>query len=379
VDQPIAGPGQPTPPPAQRTIEFYRITCVGQGIGPANWRVEYYDTSGTPHVAEERKYFRWGINESKVFRLAAPVTGIGFRIVITDLYAGGAVIGPNGESGEATCEIVEAQFYNGPTPIECASGEGSSEISYADAFAKAQEAARTAARAKLSCMTIHYATDQYIAQCSPGTVGPDVTRNVSVISLNSIAEAQEQAHLLARDAAIAALQCGWSINSQSVQLANGTMAKATPYASTQFYEDNVTIGKLRVKLRGVRLPEDVHVAIMIKGPHLAQGAMLHRGPIAGPIDFDAEIIFDDDAAEAIPETGAVSGGSYKTTPGAGSFNMPSPAVAGPYGADLSGFIGVNSQGSWSLWVVTVAPTPGGSGGTLGVIYNGWELLITPAA
>jgi subtilisin-like proprotein convertase family protein len=93
---------------------------------------------------------------------------------------------------------------------------------------------------------------------------------------------------------------------------------------------------------------------------------------------DATITLNDDATASLPRFGgAVRSGTYRPAdvdPNTDPFPGPAPsAPAGGWTSSLSVFNGVDSGGTWSLYVVDDSAAGGTAGG--GTIAGGWELTL----
>ncbi|MBH9576609.1 PEP-CTERM sorting domain-containing protein [Inhella proteolytica] len=133
-----------------------------------------------------------------------------------------------------------------------------------------------------------------------------------------------------------------------------------------------TIVDVDVKLKGLwhTYPDDLD--ILLVGPQ-GQQVML-MSDVGGQFDvFGVHLVFDDDAADSIPDKDQLLSGTYKPSDNNLQVELPfeAPAPAGPYGSMLSVFNGLDAAGAWSLFIRD--DTSGDSG-----VFNGWELHITTA-
>jgi subtilisin-like proprotein convertase family protein len=86
------------------------------------------------------------------------------------------------------------------------------------------------------------------------------------------------------------------------------------------------------------------------------------------------LTFDDAAAAPLPDSTAITSGTYKPTdfnPGSDTFSVPAPG--GPYVASLAEFNGTAPNGKWQLFVTDDSP-----GDPAGSIAGGWMLTLTTA-
>ena len=114
-------------------------------------------------------------------------------------------------------------------------------------------------------------------------------------------------------------------------------------------------------------PADLDVVLV--GPR-GESTML-MSDVGGSTDaVNAELTFDDSGP---PLASPITSGTYQPTNlvGAGDV-LPAPAPAGPYGATLGVFTGVDPSGMWSLYVNDQFF------GDTGSIAGGWTLTLTPA-
>lgn len=147
---------------------------------------------------------------------------------------------------------------------------------------------------------------------------------------------------------------------------------ATPFPSTisvANFQGN--LGKIRVAINGFNHVFTPDASILLVGPR-GQKTVLLRAAGGGAPAVNANLIFDDAAAEPAPRYSQLLSGSYRPSdflPG-GSFYAPAPEM--PYSADLSVFEGTDPNGTWSLYVE--------DGVVLfdGEISGGWSLSLAPA-
>jgi hypothetical protein len=85
------------------------------------------------------------------------------------------------------------------------------------------------------------------------------------------------------------------------------------------------------------------------------------------------LLFDDAAADSVPNSGPITSGTWKPTNVGVDETFSSPAPGGPYGSALSVFNGQAPNGTWSLYVYD--DTNPNSGG----IANGWQLTFVTQA
>ena len=144
---------------------------------------------------------------------------------------------------------------------------------------------------------------------------------------------------------------------------------STPYPSSVTVTGELSVlSKVTVTLRGLThlYPDDLDVLLV--GPR-GQNVML-MSDAGGSIDTtNAVLIFDDDAATNLPDTGPVVSGTYKPTDYEAGESLLSPAPSGPYSNSLSVFAGTSPTGTWSLYVYDDLT------GDSGNIATGWTLTL----
>lgn len=130
------------------------------------------------------------------------------------------------------------------------------------------------------------------------------------------------------------------------------------------------IEKVTVTLRGYShsWPDDVDVLLVGPG---GQKVVLMGDCGGGNARNGISLTFDDDAVTAVPDSAAITPGTYKPTNiDTTTDNFPSPAPSGPFSNSLSVFRGTNPNGSWSLYVQDDGAMDSGS------ITQGWVLSLT---
>jgi hypothetical protein len=79
---------------------------------------------------------------------------------------------------------------------------------------------------------------------------------------------------------------------------------------------------------------------------------------------------DDEAATSLPDAAPLTGGTFRpTNVDTTTDTFPSPAPTPSGLPQLSGFDGLNPNGTWSLWVVDDAS------GDVGEFAGGWSIKI----
>ena len=146
---------------------------------------------------------------------------------------------------------------------------------------------------------------------------------------------------------------------------------ATPYPSQiQVSDQTGSITGANVTITGFSHSYPADVRVLLVGPH-GQTTDLMDEDGGGTDASDVTLTFDDAAADPVP-TPLVSG-TYRPTQDSNgctlgpSDNYPEPAPAGPYSTDLSGFVGTDPNGTWSLYIVDNALND------TGAISGGWSI------
>jgi subtilisin-like proprotein convertase family protein len=167
-------------------------------------------------------------------------------------------------------------------------------------------------------------------------------------------------------------------NTNAIRI-NDSFGRATPYPSSI----NVTgltgtITDVNVTLTNMNhtFPQDI--AVLLVGPK-GQNIILMSQAVGDDLTplLNTTLTFDDSAATLLPTTGGAASGSYR--PATYSIvDFPAPAPTSPPNYPTLGgtatlataFNGTNPNGTWSLYVVDVAPPDPGN------INGGWSLDIT---
>ena len=126
--------------------------------------------------------------------------------------------------------------------------------------------------------------------------------------------------------------------------------------SVQNLGGNITDVDLTLYGYSHTFPDDV--GVLLVGPQ-GQKALLMSN-VGGTNDFNgANVGFNEEAGNSLPDEGQITDGFYKPTLGTAiagpgfpvESGFPAPAPAGPYAKDLSVFDGTNPNGTWDLYVV----------------------------
>lgn len=147
-----------------------------------------------------------------------------------------------------------------------------------------------------------------------------------------------------------------------------TVGNASPYpAAINVAGVTGTVTKVTATINNFNHTFPSDVDILLVGPG-GQTVVLMSDAGGGTDAVNATVTFDDTAAGQIGAT--VVSGTFRPTNIGGGDPFPAPAPAGPHGAVLSAFNGINPNGVWSLYVVDDV------GGDVGSISGGWSLTFT---
>lgn len=125
------------------------------------------------------------------------------------------------------------------------------------------------------------------------------------------------------------------------------------------------ISKVSVSLKGLnhKFPEDLNVLLVGPG---GQRVMLMSDAGGGTPLQNVDLTFED-AGTALPDEDRIVSGTYSPTSYDANPMLTNPAPAGPYGAELSAFNGIQPEGVWALFIFDDTP------GDAGRLAGGWTL------
>jgi subtilisin-like proprotein convertase family protein len=164
---------------------------------------------------------------------------------------------------------------------------------------------------------------------------------------------------------------GWTLDIQTEPIGPKT---ANPYPSPNTVTGLPTrITDVNVELTGLSHSDSSDVDMLLVGPQGQRAKILSDVGGANAAD-NVTLTLDDEAAAALPETAALTNGTFRpadyvsASDPADVFPAPAPAVVDE-GPALSVFDGTNPNGDWRLFVVDqFSPNDG-------TIVNGWKLII----
>jgi len=170
-------------------------------------------------------------------------------------------------------------------------------------------------------------------------------------------------------------------NNGGITIPNSTIAN--PYPSRIIVSGlGGSITKVTATLNGINAPTPDDVDFLLVGPGGQKFLMM--GDAGGATALSGvNLTLDDAAGSALPDSTAISSGTFRPASYTGSDTFPSPAPVGPYNPaapDGSGtfanvFNGISPNGTWSLYAIEDA------GDAANTTLSGWSLTFTlaPAA
>ena len=159
-------------------------------------------------------------------------------------------------------------------------------------------------------------------------------------------------------------------NSAAITIpANGNKGVASPFPSTISVAGVTgTVTKVTVTLAGFAHTYPADVDVLLVSP--AGQTLLLLSDAGSSSASGLTFTFDDAAPGTLPETGALSSGTFKPSNYGTGDTFSSPAPGGTYGATLSVFNGSDPNGPWSLYVQD------DSSQDTGTITQGWQINFT---
>lgn len=355
---------------AAQLADHYSITCwKGNYSAPRDFKLQGSQNGTAWTDLDTKSGLNWFDGETKSFQFENTTAYLYYRLSVS------ATI-PHGTNPDILAILEMTLSKSSPTQV-CKSASATSQVSQADADNQAYAAALALAQAELNCQQIFTSTEQFTATCPIGTFGTPVTKSATSTSLVSQAEADAAALAEATTEAQSELSCTLSNNDQKITIndSNGGVSAATPFPSVKFVTGAPTnVSKVTVTLKGLThtSPDDILIMLYHQPTGTTCFLMANAGgtPLDGPGPSNVNITFDDAAGTQIPNSGPVVAGTFKCSAYLPAAAFPSPCPAGPYGANLAVFNGINGNGAWALFV--------GDDTTLdaGQIALGWDLIIT---
>jgi uncharacterized repeat protein (TIGR01451 family) len=145
---------------------------------------------------------------------------------------------------------------------------------------------------------------------------------------------------------------------------------ATPYPATLLIAGVTnTVGQVAVTLSNVNHTYPADLDVLLVGPR-GQSVVLMASAGDRFGLTNTTITFDDRAAQPVPAADLIQGEAYQPASYNPAVTFAEPAPAGPYGAVLAEFAGMNPNGTWSLYVTDH------QAGDAGNVFSGWSLALT---
>jgi subtilisin-like proprotein convertase family protein len=143
---------------------------------------------------------------------------------------------------------------------------------------------------------------------------------------------------------------------------------ATPYPATLLVSNVAgTVHQVTVTLTGLTHSYPSDLAILLVGPS-GLPVMLMGGAGNSEGINNVTLSFDQIAGLEMPSSFSGSG-TYRPSDRSRGFVLPAPAPQRPYGTSLSGFNGLNPNGTWKLFAADAARDDAGC------IADGWKLRL----
>ncbi|CAM3776650.1 hypothetical protein GCM10009865_50580 [Aeromicrobium ponti] len=149
--------------------------------------------------------------------------------------------------------------------------------------------------------------------------------------------------------------------------------KAHPYPSTitvSIPSALSVIAKVTVTLSDFSHSAPGDLDILLVGPDGVTNTLLMSDTGSVFLVSDLTLTFDDNATSLLPGLSSLQSGVYKPTNYETIENLPAPAPQTSPSVNLGNFIGMNPNGTWSLYVRDDVP------GTHGGFIGSWSLTIT---
>jgi hypothetical protein len=339
---------------ATTEVDFYAITAPKAGRGPKAWELQGSNDGTTWTALDSQLNVTWFNGETKRFALESAQTYQFFRLYISDVQTNTNGNGP----------MISGLSLFGSVPVQaCATRDGTSTKSQAEADTRAQTAAHDDAQIQLNCIQQFGSSETYKSKCPTGTFGNEVSETRTATSFNSQKDADDAATAAAKAAAEAAMDCSLSNNTNVINIpaigSGGQQGIADPYPSVQHISGKpVGIAKIVVTVKNLSHASANDIVMVLRGP---DGTACYLMANCGGFTSipNVVLVFDDAAS------------TYKPTRYTPVTALPDP---GPQtiGTTLSVFNGVGKDpnGSWSLWIVDDTAV------NIGAITGGFEVTVT---
>lgn len=352
--------------PSAAVADHYSITVWKSSYStPKDFKLQGSQDGSNWTDLDTRTGINWFSGETKAFQFTNTTAYIYYRLSISATIAHG--------SNPDVVVILEMTLSKSVPAQVCKSATATSKVSQADADNQAYAAALALAQAELNCQQSFSSTEQFTATCPIGSFGLPVTKSASATSLVSQAEANAAALADATAQAQDALDCSLSNNDQKITINDsvGGVASATPFPSVKHVTGApASVSKVTVTLKGFSHtnPDDVLIMLLHQPTGRTCYLLANAGGTANVVN--ADIVFDDAAGSQIPDSGPMVAGTFQCSAFLPAATLPAPAPAGPYGANLSVFNGIDGNGSWAIFTADDTSLDSGQ------IALGWDITIT---
>lgn len=186
--------------------------------------------------------------------------------------------------------------------------------------------------------------------------------NLSVPVNVSLARTQAKASILADET-----RTLWFTNAAPVEVISS--GAATPYPSSiEVSGVPGIVSQVKVALDGLEhtWPDDLDIVLV----NAFTNVLLLSDRGGGNAISGVNLLLDDPAANLVPDSAAISSGTYRPS-GDGTLDIfPAPVPLPPHGNRLDLFSGQSPNGAWSLYVLD------DSSGDSGALRRGWRLSLT---
>ena len=161
-------------------------------------------------------------------------------------------------------------------------------------------------------------------------------------------------------------------NTNSITIPASGMA--SPYPSEiEITNHNDSVSRVMVTLTNFNHSSPDDVDILLQSPS-GRSVILMSDVGGSNAVSNINISFDDTAANFLPDSGALTAGTFRPTDFEPGEVFPAPAPSGmPIGRTLSSLNGTSANGTWRLFVVD------DTGANVGDISGGWNILVGTTA
>ena len=221
-----------------------------------------------------------------------------------------------------------------------------------------------------------------VSQTYPPVLGGGITRSMRFsFTANGAIGAQVVATFQLQDGTnnLGLVSFPFILGETAAQVTNSTSITikdnnpAAPYPSTiNISGISGMVNRVTVTLRNMSHMYPGDVDVLLVGP-TGERALIMSDTASNNALSGITITLDDQAVKVLPQSAAITSGSYRPanyTDSAVPDSFPAPAPAGPFQSALSVFNGKDPNGTWSLYVVDDTQYDAGN------IAGGWSLSIS---